>query len=84
MLTEKYTCALNPAACVFLLFFFFFCLSFSPRIILKSLAAALDIKSLAVVTSIVPLLLLDSAAMKDKDIMSTLPDAAGLSQIMKL
>lgn len=49
------------------------------------MAAALDIKSLAVVTSIVPLLLLDSVAMKDQDVMSaTLPDAARLSQIMKL
>lgn len=46
---------------------------------------ALDIKSLCCDTSIVPLLLLDSMATKDQETMSTtLPDAAGLSKIMKL
>ncbi|TKS83695.1 WSC domain-containing protein 1 [Collichthys lucidus] len=57
----------------------------SPRIILESADTALDIKSLCCDTSIVPLLLLDSVARKDQDTMSTaLPDAAGLSKIMKL
>ena len=81
---EKYTCALNPAACV-LFFFLCFCASASPpRIILESVATALDIKSLCCDTSIVPLLLLGCIDQGPRHMSATLPDAAGLSKIMKL